>query len=51
MKFSILTCSYNNRDGVVSSIEAVRDQRTEDLEIEHIVIDGGRCRHYDDLDL
>jgi glycosyltransferase len=48
MKFSILTCSYNNLEGVKAAVSEVRGQSFDSqarsgspFEIEHIVIDGG----------
>ena len=39
MKFSIITVNYNNRDGLLKTIESVINQTYHDFE--YIVIDGG----------
>lgn len=41
MKFSIITCAYNAREGVVDTVNQLKRQVAEGIEVEHVVVDGG----------
>ena len=54
MRFSIITATQNNKEGMLRAIECVRDQTYKN--VEHIIVDGGSIdgtteilRHFDKL--